>query len=420
MKILFLNSTDCRGGAAKAAVRILDAVRNSGVDAEMLAQERRLTGVEPSVMEKLYLWLRPRIDSLPVLKYCQRSGMIFSPSRLPERIAKKIERLKPDLIHLHWIQEGFVKIETLPNLNLPIVWTLHDSWPFTGGCHLPYDCVRFMNSCGACPVLASRVDNDLSRMVWLRKWHAWKDVRFTIVAPSRWLAEKAATSSLFRNMRIEVIPNCIDTSIFHRHDTEKWRRAFDVKPNKRVIILNASQMAHDPNKGEDLMSTILSGIAKLPAAGNIHLLIVGTGFSHNLVPDGLSVSYAGQVSSEARMAELYSASDLLIVTSRSENLSNTVMEGMACGVPSVAFNVGGMSDLIQDGENGCLVSPFDTDRFINAVSWCLDSGRLPELSANAVDSANSRYANSSVAERYTTLYKNVLDSFYGEASQCQR
>lgn len=419
MKILFLNSTDCRGGAAKAAVRLLEAVSNSGVDAAMLAQERGLTGVEPSLMDKLYLWLRPRIDSLPVLTYRHRSGMIFSPSRLPERIAGKIALVKPDLVHLHWIQEGFVKIETLSSLNLPIVWTLHDSWPFTGGCHIPYDCERFMNSCGTCPVLASRVENDLSRKVWLRKRHAWKEVCFTIVAPSRWLAERASASSLFRNTRIEVIPNCIDTSIYHRIDNEKWRRELGVEPNKRVIILNASQMANDPNKGEDLMSKILSGIAKLPEACDIHLLVVGTGFSSSLIPDGLSVSYAGQIRSEGRMAELYSAADLLIVTSRCENLSNTVMEAMACAVPCVAFNVGGMSDLIQDGENGRVVLPYDSDRFIDAVLWCLDPEHLPKLSSNAADIAISRYSYSSIAEQYLAVYKNVIDNFEG-VSQCLR
>lgn len=411
MKILFLNSTDCRGGAARAAVRLLDAVSNSGIDATMLAQERGHTGVEPSLMEKLYLWLRPRVDSLPVLTYRHRSGMIFSPSRLPDRIAEKIMLVKPDLVHLHWIQEGFVKIETLSDLNLPIVWTLHDSWPFTGGCHVPYDCERFMNSCGACPVLVSGDENDLSRKVWLRKRHAWKDVCFTIVAPSRWLAEKASASSLFRNMRIEVIPNCIDIAVYHRHDSDKWRSEYGIEPNKRVIILNASQMAHDPNKGEDLMSKILSGVLRLPEACNIHLLVVGTGFSRSLIPDGFSASYTGQIGSEARMAEVYSAADLLIVSSRSENLSNTVMEAMACAVPAVAFNVGGMSDLIQDGINGRLVAPFDSDRFIDAISWCLDSVRLPELSSNAADIAISRYSNSSVAERYSAVYKNALDSF---------
>ena len=138
MKALFLNSTDCRGGAARAAMRLLTAMQSVGVDVELLAQEYGDKIAQHGVWNRCRLWLKPRLDSLPVLRYPNRTGMIFSPSRLPDGISEIVRRKQPDLIHLHWIQEGFVKIETLAALKAPIVWTLHDSWPFTGGCHLPY------------------------------------------------------------------------------------------------------------------------------------------------------------------------------------------------------------------------------------------------------------------------------------------
>lgn len=408
MKILFMNSTDCRGGAAKAAVRILNAVQHAGVDASLLSQEQGLNGAESSCYEKFCLWVRPRLDSLPTLRYRKRTGMIFSPSRLSDRIAESIDKLSPDIIHLHWIQEGFIRVETLSDLKIPIVWTMHDSWPFTGGCHLPYDCDRFLASCGSCPVLASSNEYDLSRDVWMRKCKAWENVPFTIVSPSRWLAGKAAESSLFRHKRIVVIPNCIDISIYHKQSREMVRKEFGIEPDELVIIINASQMAVDSNKGEALLGKILYAVAQFPDAAAIHLLVIGSNFSKSMIPQGIRASYAGQIGDEKRMSELYSSADLLVVTSHMENLSNTVMEAMACAVPSVVFNVGGMSELINDGENGRLIAPFEIDEFVEAVWWCLDAERLPELSHNAVKIAGLRYTSDKVAEQYLELY-NTLD-----------
>ena len=408
MKVLFLNSTDCRGGAAKAAVRLLKAMRDIGVDADLLAQEYGDQIAQYGIWDRCRLWLKPRLDALPVLRYPDRTGMIFSPSRLPDGISQEVRRIQPDLIHLHWIQEGFVRIETLAALKAPIIWTLHDSWPFTGGCHLPYECPRFADRCGACPVLGSDDENDFSRKIWTRKKKAWNNVPITLVAPSRWLAEKARASSLFRDQRVEVIPNCFDSSVFHSGNRETVREKLGIAPDKRVIIINASQMSDDRNKGGDLLGAVLKKLAMHIDSSSIHLLLTGDNFPTSMVPDTMSVSYTGQIRNEHLMADLYAASDLLVLVSRLENLSNTVMEAMACAVPAVAFNVGGMPDLIDDGVNGRLVESFDTNGFADSVWWCLDPDRLPELACRAVQLTADRYAAPVVAAKYYELYRELL------------
>lgn len=408
MKALFLNSTDCRGGAARATMRLLKAMQSVGVDVELLAQEYGDKIAQHGVWNRCRLWLKPRLDSLPVLRYPNRTGMIFSPSRLPDGISEIVRRKQPDLIHLHWIQEGFVKIETLAVLKAPIVWTLHDSWPFTGGCHLPYKCCRFADRCGACPVLGSDDEDDLSKKIWTRKKKAWKNVPMTLVAPSKWLAEKARASSLFCDQRIEVIPNCFDSSVFRADNREPARKKLGIEPDKPVLFVNASQMSVDHNKGGDLLGLVLAKLATHANSSGIHLLLVGGNFPANLIPDTMSVTYTGQIRNEHLMAEFYAASDLLILVSRLENLSNTVMEAMACAVPSVAFNTGGMSDLIDDGVNGRLVEPFDTDGFADSAWWCLNPDRLPELRCRAEQIAAARYAAPVVASTYYNLYCELL------------
>jgi glycosyltransferase involved in cell wall biosynthesis len=337
--------------------------------------------------------------------------MIFSPSRLADSILGKVQRVKPNLIHIHWVQEGFVQIETLSELKFPIVWTLHDSWPFSGGCHLPYDCERFINNCGACPVLGSKDEKDLSRKIWMRKKFAWQNSDITVVSPSRWLAEKASESSLFRDRRVKIIPNCLDLLIYTRQDSQMVRKRLGILPNKRVVFINASQMAKDPNKGEDLLGMILKGVSRQAELANIHLLIVGCNFSVDLIPENLSASFMGIINNDRHMAELYSAADLLLSTSRMENLSNTVMEAMACSVPSVVFDVGGQADLIDDRFNGRVIKPFDTDEFVNAISWCLNNERLGQLSSNAGKAAISRYSADVIAKHYLALYEDVVEAW---------
>ena len=201
-KILHLSTTDIEGGAARAAYRLHQGLQSIGVTSQMLVRAK-FSAEKTIIPEKTILSkLGPATSGLPLKLYPQRDRAMFSPQWFPDAIAPRVAQLNPDLVNVHWIGNGYLKIETLAKLKVPLVWTLHDMWSFTGGCHYSQKCDRYMESCGACPHLKSSSNWDLSRWVWQRKTKAWKNLDLTIVTPSLWLAKCASSSYLFRNRRI--------------------------------------------------------------------------------------------------------------------------------------------------------------------------------------------------------------------------
>lgn len=413
LRPLLINSMDLDGGAAIATYRLHCALRQSGIDSTMLVQ--RKSSSDPSVLgPNTWLeraWARPRraLDQLPVRAYGHRKRQLFSPEVVPDVSARFIRRCEPDLVHLFWITGGFIRPESLPHYGRPIVWTLHDMWPFTGGCHYDAECGRYRSSCGICPQLGSKREADLSRRVWNRKRVAWEDLDMTIVATSRWLARCAGSSALFSRYRIEIIPNCIDISIFKPAAKVEARRACGLSGDKQVILLSAFAATSDPRKGYQHLVPAVRRLVEKGWADKAELVVLGSAAPKEAPDFGMKVSYIPHLSDEQSQVLLYSASDVLVAPSTQENLSNTVLEALACGTPAVAFDVGGMPDLISHRLNGYLARPFEPVDLANGIEWVLDSpSRHHELCVNAREMAVRRYQFKVVAGRYQALYQSLI------------
>ena len=161
-----LSTSDMSGGAAKAAFRLHKGLQKNGISSRMMVQFKESDDhsvIGPvSNPSKAMANLRVSIDLLPLLFYRKRKEPVFHLPWLPDFLIQKIADYRPDVVHLHWICRGFMNIDTLARIKKPIVWTLHDMWPFTGGCHYCGDCEKYKNSCGACPQLGSKRESDLS------------------------------------------------------------------------------------------------------------------------------------------------------------------------------------------------------------------------------------------------------------------
>lgn len=345
MKIAMLNTFDGGGGAARSAYRLHQGLLRSGVASRFVSQYNKradpaiVSGV--SRFEKLIALLRPLADMLPMQMYRRRDRRKpFSTAYLP--VAQRVRQAvgQADVLHLHWIVHGFVNIAFLRQARVPVVWTLHDSWAFTGGCHLPADCRRYQASCGSCPQLNSNNEVDLTRLNWQRKLKAWQDVDMVIVTPSNWLAECARSSSLFAGRRVEVIPNGIDTDDFKPQDRGVCRRILNLPEDKNLILFGAMGATSDENKGFNLLR---QAIAALPQrVSDKECLLVVFGAQKLDLPDlQVEVRFMGTLADDISLAVLYAAADVMVVPSRQENLPNTLMEAMACGTPAVAFRTGG-------------------------------------------------------------------------------
>lgn len=415
MNILNVNTNDISDGAAHAVYRIHKGLQNIGISSKMLVQYK--TSDDKSVigpsnrLKRGFALLRPSIDSAITHLFACGSRATFHAAWLPlSDVPSHVDSMSPDVVHLHWICDGMLPVEKLKQINKPIVWTLHDMWAFTGGCHYNDGCERFLNACGNCPQLVRNGKNDLSRFVFNRKKRAWSQLDITIVTPAAWLAECAKESTLLKGRRIEIIHNGLDLNLFKPVDKTTARKIWNLPSNKKLILFGAIRAARDRRKGFDLF---YKSLKKLTAkwSGKAELVVFGASEPKNPPDFGLPVHYLGHLHDDVSLSILYAAADVMATPSRQDNLPNTVVESLACGTPVVAFNIGGMPDMIEHQINGYLAKPFDVSDHAAGIDWVLsDEKRYKELCLKARGIAMTRFDIKKIAKQYASLYEDVINT----------
>lgn len=410
MKILHVNTHDSQGGAARAAYRLHQALLAESIDSKMLVQKKTSddhTVIAPtSKFEKGINLFRPTLDNLPLQQYKHRSQSLFSPAWLPfSKIPKKIAQINPDIVHLHWIAGAMMSVKDLARIDKPIVWSLHDMWAFTGGEHIDEGQQHYLDRCGNSKVLNSKKDKDLSRKGWKRKQQVYAHIEnMTIVGLSDWMHQSAKNSSLLKDKRHVQLPNPINTLFFAPLSKVEARRLFNLPIDKKIVLFGAMNATSDPNKGFNYLFKALKKIE----LENIELVIFGSSQSTTPLSFKQPVHYLGHLYDDVSLRVLYNAADVMIVPSLQENLSNAIMESLACGTPVVAFDIGGNSDMIEHINNGYLAQPFDTDDLAKGMEWVLDAPNYQKLCDNAREKVLTHFDSQIVARQYITLYKEIL------------
>jgi len=415
LKTLLVNVSDNEGGAARVTQRLHREFLRIGVESQYFVQFSRtddLYVIAPSGKRaKLLARLRPELDSVPLVFYPRAQGGLFSPSVVPDDLVRTVRRASPDVVHLNWICKGFVRIESIARIRRPVVWTFHDSWGFTGGCHVPMNCRRYRQGCGHCPQLSSKKNADLSRRIYARKSKMFRKESITVVCPSTWLADCARSSPLLETIRIEVIPNGIDTDVFKPVDRQVARRIFGLPPETGIILFGAMGALTDRNKGFPELSEAMAKLARSWTGGELLLVIFGASEPFKPPQFGVPARYMGRLFDDISLSILYSAADVFVAPSLQENLPTTVMEAMACGTPAVAFNSSGFPDLIRHKETGYLAAAFDASDFANGIAWILSNPSRPRTLGDAArKTVEERFKIGAIAGRYVRLYEQLLDA----------
>ncbi|NJR39810.1 MAG: glycosyltransferase [Leptolyngbyaceae cyanobacterium CSU_1_4] len=415
MNVLHLSSYDINGGAARAAYRLHQGLQVNGVQSQMYVQEklsgdRSVVGPSMSLMQGLAR-SKMTLDILPLkllYRQWQRSDP-FSLQWLPDRARAQINRLQPDLINLHWVGAGFIQPQTLAQLRQPLVWTLHDMWAFTGGCHYSGECDRYRESCGSCPALHSHSEQDITRQIWRCKAKAWSDLNLTIVSPSEWLAKSAASSSLLSTTRIEVIPNGIDTQGYRPIAQAFARSLLRLPLDKSLLLFGAMNATSDPRKGFQLLQPALQRLSRSGWGDRLELVVLGASAPERSEDLGFKVHYLGKLSDDLSLAVTYSAIDAVAVPSLQDNLPNVILEAMSCGSPCIGFNLGGIPDMIDHQGNGYLAQPFSVEDLATGIAWVLDDpDRTQKLSQCARAKTELAFNLELQARRYQSLYQELL------------
>lgn len=411
MKVLLLSTYDIEGGAARAAYRLHQGLGRAGVDSRMLVQFKASDDAcvigPQSKRDKTIAFLRPGLDSLPLSFYRQRQPGRYSLQWFPDRLPSQVSHLNPDILNLHWVSSGFLRLETIARFSQPVVWTLHDMAAFTGGCHYTDGCDRYRSGCGACPQLGSHREWDLSRWVWQRKAALWQHRPPTIVTPSRWLADCAAQSPLLAKAAIHVIPNGIDTQQYRPRDRAVVRELLGLPQDKQLLLFGAMEATHDRRKGFHLLQPALQHLSQQGWGDRLELVIFGASRPTHPPEFGFPTHYLGRLGDDLSLSLVYAAADGFVAPSLQDNLPNTVLEAMACGLPCVAFRIGGLSDLIDHQETGYLAVADDIADLATGICWILEQGR--SLGDRTRQKVEQQFSLALQAQRYLGLFQQGLE-----------
>jgi len=413
LKIIHVNFFDCDGGAARAAHRLHQGMRRIGLDSQMVVL--RKLGDDPHVHgvsegnKRIVTLLRQRAANMVLRGQHSPNTIRHSLNIFPSGLANWLNRSDADIVNLHWLGHETMSIAEMGAIKKPVVWTMHDMWPFSGAEH--YDDLdapgRWRSGYLATDRALAHTGFDLDAWTFRRKQRAWKNQTFHLASPSHWLADCARQSALFSRMPIRVIHNGIDLDVYKPVDRAIARGILNLPSNRRLILFGALDSISDARKGFQLLQPALVRLAALGWKDQAELLIFGASTPKQPPDFELPAHYLGRFSDDIALNLLYAAADVFVSPSMQDNLSNTLVESLASGTPCVAFDIGGMRDLIEPGQTGFLARPFDTDEFALGIDQVLRSDAAAMRHACRTQ-AIRRFGDLTAAGNYQDYYQQIL------------
>ena len=428
MRVTHLSNYHLFGGAAVAANRLHRALQKQ-VWTDRSVESTMLVGVpnrlethkpEPGVLYLANNFLAEQTafgrfvaERLYFLPHERDSSVRFqfSPAKFGANLSFHPAIQQADLLHLHWINFGFLSLsglQSLFELGKPIVWTLHDQWAFTGGCHYSRGCDHFLSHCRNCPYLKKPGEHDLSYKVFEQKKQLFGKANVHFTPPSQWLADEAQRSALLRDFPFTVIPYAIDQTVFQPVTRTNANTHLELPDTGTARLLFGSANVTDTRKGFAYFAEALTLLHQQHPELAPEILIFGKGRSYLFNELPYTVRHLGLLTSEDDIVAAYNAADAMVVPSLEDNLPNTVIEAMACGTPVVGFRTGGIPEMIDHEQNGYLADVGSAQQLANGLAFILKHPNPDELRQNARQSAETRFSEAVVARQHIELYSRLM------------
>ena len=379
-------------------------MRMQGIETSLLVREK--TGDENVVPAVTTRWALFFSKARNLLNLLASHGDVVN-DRFGTAIHKHPLLKEADILVLHWVNSfvSYRSVERLLQSGKPLIWVMHDMWLFTGGCHYDRECGRYRETCRACPLMKHR--KNLACRLVKRKRKMLAQGKFVAVGCSRWITECAEQSVILKGKRCVTIPNPVDTEVYRKRTPDKTISA-GTTGEKKTILFGAMSVS-DVRKGFDLL---IKALDRLPKDQYI-LSVVGEADRKIFEDMKFQHRFYGRIDSRERMAEIYNEADVYVIPSRQENLSNSVTEAMACGVPVVAFAIGGMADMIEHRRNGYLAEAFDCEELAAGIVFCAEN--RDTLGGYAATSAPKKFSYETVGAQYRSLCEELLkENGYGK------
>lgn len=411
MKIFHLSNSDISGGAARAARRIHKALLEKGVKSQMLvnkkiSRDENIFGPH-NFVEKILVDLRPYISKFFIKFFKMHKDIPYSISLFSSPWIDRINKSDADLVHLHWVQHEMLSIADIARIEKPIVWTLHDMWAFCGAEHLAQD-DRWRLGYSKNDNSNSKFGFDINRWTWLRKLKHWQKPTH-VVTPSNWLANCVRESKLMENWPVSVVPNLLNTDYWKPKDKNFARKTLGIRSDIPLAIFGTLGANSTHHKGFDLLLETLNNIKNKDHLKNMEIVVFGKNTLKSLPKINFPVHFIGHLDDDS-LINLYSAADATIVPSRQEAFCQTASESQACGTPVIAFNIGGLTDIVDHLKTGYLAKAFDTEDLSKGISWVLENEQKLFLGKQARSRAVEKFSQKILIEKYQAVYEKVLNN----------
>lgn len=414
--ILFFNTSDTYGGAARAMQRIIESlpadrfIIKLAVKKKYSADERVI-----EIPRKSFILLGWEILKLIYLRllvfrtFRTENTILHSPgyvSKLDK--ASVIRKINPDIIHLHWVGQNLFTVKELATLEKPLVWTFHDMWAFCGAEHVSYD-DRYITGYTSQDRPATESGFDLNRWVWRRKVKAFSQIHnLHIVCPSDWMSACAKESTLFRKFPVSTIVNGLDVNLFHPADKKAARARLGLPARKRIVLFGAMDGTIDRNKGYEYLIAALNILGETKSGKNLHLVVFGNRGEMPTEIAGIPLTAVGLISSDKKLAQVYSCADVTVVPSLIESFGQAASESLACGTPVACFDTSGLKTVVDHKVNGYRAQCFSSEDLAKGIGWILSSEKnRVKLSKAARKKALTRFSLKNLSEKYCKIYEIV-------------
>jgi glycosyltransferase involved in cell wall biosynthesis len=418
MKVLHISISDGGGGAARAAYRIHGCIKKSGVSSEMLVLNKVTDDLsvrvyKPTNFERIVNKFQKRIDSKVRSGFKTRNQVLHSFGMIGHKnIVHEINNSDADIVNLHWVC-GMISVKQISKIKKPIVWTLHDMWPFCGGEHynLNEEDGRYRDGYSISNRSKYESGEDLNARCWGLKMKYWENLNFVIIGDSQWLMECAKESQLFKKLSCSAIGYPLDMqAVWQPVDKAFARQQLGISPDVKVIVMGAIGGISDVRKGGDLLISALKS-SRFKDIKDVELLIYGQSEPQENLDIPFKAHWVGPIADDRKLALVNSAADVAVIPSRQEAFGQTVLEAQACGIPVVAFNIGGIPDIVEHNMSGYLARPFDTDDLARGIVKILaDDEKRGSMSKRARDTSLRKFSFDKVAIEYKEIYLETLKS----------
>jgi glycosyltransferase involved in cell wall biosynthesis len=422
MRVLHINATSHRGGAARAMRRLHHALLEKGHLSQFLVS-RSISPEDPLVH---LIWEEVAKFTTPVNSLKSRIGNLLEKyiglhpwsNQNNLRIPDTELFQWTDIIDLRNLFGSYFNLWGLPEISAakPVVWRMPDLWAVTGHCAYPYDCMRWKTGCYSCPLLTPAGRQivepnptilDGTRRVWYAKRDIYNRSRLHVIVTTEWMRKQVSQSILQNALTIDVISNGVNLDVFRPHDRLAARRKLSLDPEEKILLWAAGGKGNY-RKGYHLAYRALEILQTVSPPAPLLITMGGEqGWDH---PETLSrIQHYGFVEEAEKQALIYAAADGFLCTTLADGQPQTALESIACGTPVIAFDIGPMPGLALEGQTGMIVSPTSSEALALQIrNHLMVENNLKPLRENCRKYAQQNFDLEVQTDRYVSLYEQIL------------